>query len=220
MGFLPDAWSAYLDQAGPTPQHTIKLASMCSLPSSVFPGCYGEKKGKPNLEPALRVLRCGEKLPDWPRWALITLCLCLALCSRSWPPGTSTQTQALQMRGCISSVGGRRKGRGGREWLWCFWPVLQQVSLSTALLCLQPRDSGSRRTHTSTPAADPGYLLTGLLTVCHPSGNMFLEREDLVCLRHCCEHPASRTRLVHSRGSACFVDWINEWTREWNYKPM
>ena len=77
---VTNAWSAYLDQAEPTPQHTIKLASTCFLPSSVFSGCYGEEKGKPNLEPALRVIRCGEKLPDQPCWALIMLCLCPALC--------------------------------------------------------------------------------------------------------------------------------------------
>ena len=155
---VTNAWSAHLDQAGPTPKHIIKLASMCFLPSFVSPGCQGEEKGKPNLEPALRVLRCGEKPPGWPRWARVMLCLCPACAPGGWPPGTAAPGLRLFSWGCVSPGGGPREVGGGREWPWCSWPVLQQVSLSTALLCLQlrprslhPRDCGSRWTHTSTP---------------------------------------------------------------------
>lgn len=146
--------------------------------------------------------------PLGPGHALSLPCLCSGGLT---PRDCSTWSQTLQLRLCFS----RGRTQGGRRWervavvlLACPPAGVPLHSSSVpAAPATQPPPPGlwlSLDSHLHTTAASAGYLLTGLLTLCHPSGTMFLQREDLVCLRHCREHPASV--LVHSRGSACFVD--------------
>ena len=131
---------------------------MCFLPSFVFLGSYGEKKSKPNLEPALKVLRHGKIFLIDYIWPLIMLFLCPALCSgRLTPKDCIIQTQTLQPRGCIYQIGDLREVRGQKTvagvFLSCpFLAVAIILSLHLLPGGLSPHhlDSNSHWTHTTT----------------------------------------------------------------------